>query len=99
MEDDLIFAETLPEYEHLLGQRVGIKNTNQKEHFLYEDVGLKHVQHVGAIRYAGKIFNNPKAGDSIWLGIEWDFDATQGGPGKHYGIVDGYCYFKPIFHP
>jgi len=50
---------------------------------------------VGCIRYAGKIFNNPKAGDSIWLGIEWDFDASQGGPGKHFGIVDGYKYFTP----
>ena len=93
MEDDLKIAETLPEYTELLGQRVGIKNTNQKEHLLYENVGMKHTQHVGCIRYAGKIFNNPKAGDSIWLGIEWDFDASQGGPGKHFGIVDGYKYF------
>ena len=26
----------------------------------------------GSIRYAGKLLNNPKAGDSIWLGVEWD---------------------------
>ena len=26
----------------------------------------------GSIRYAGKLLNNPKAGDDIWLGIEWD---------------------------
>ena len=42
MEDDLKVAETLPEYTELLGQRVGIKNTNQKEHLLYENVGMKH---------------------------------------------------------
>lgn len=26
----------------------------------------------GSIRYFGKLYNNPKAGDDIWLGIEWD---------------------------
>jgi CAP-Gly domain len=33
----------------------------------------------GSIRYAGKLLNNPKAGDDIWLGIEWD----EEGQGKH----------------
>jgi len=42
--------------------------------------------------------NNPKAGDSIWLGIEWDLEAFQGGPGKHQGIVDGIKYFDCEFH-
>ena len=67
--------ETLPEYQHLLGQRIGIKNTNQKEHLLYENTGMKSEQHVGSIRFVGKLINNPKAGDSIWIGVEWDYDA------------------------
>ena len=46
----------------------------------------------------GKILNNPKAGDAIWISIEWDFDAAQGGPGKHQGTVDGVKYFEPQFH-
>jgi dynactin complex subunit len=62
---------------------------------LYEDCGLKHNQHVGCIRYVGKILNNPKAGDDIWLGMEWDLDKMQGGPGLHNGTVDGITYFKP----
>jgi hypothetical protein len=28
--------------------------------------------HTGSILYVGKLINNPKAGDDIWLGIEWD---------------------------
>ena len=43
----------------------------------------------------GKILNNPKAGDDIWLGMEWDLDARYGGPGLHNGTVDGLEYFKP----
>jgi dynactin complex subunit len=49
--------------------------------------------HFGTIRYYGKIFNNPKAGDSDWLGIEWDTE----GAGKHQGMVDGIRYFDPIY--
>jgi hypothetical protein len=75
MEDTIKDPQTSEEYKSLLGQRIGIKNTNQKEHKLYEDVGLKHTQHVGSIRYVGKLINNPKAGDSIWIGVEWDFEA------------------------
>jgi len=29
--------------------------------------------------------NNPKAGNDVWLGIEWD----EEGHGKHMGNVDG----------
>ena len=36
---------------------------------------MKSEQHVGSIRFVGKLINNPKAGDSIWIGVEWDFDA------------------------
>ena len=88
----------MPEFKHLLGQRIGIKNTNQQEHYLYQDAGFKSLQHVGSIRYVGKIFNNPKAGDFIWIGVEWDFEAIHGGPGKHQGIVDGVKYFDCEFH-
>jgi len=59
---------------------------------------MKHTQHVGSIRYVGKLINNPKAGDSIWMGIEWDLEASQGGPGKHQGVVDGVKYFDCQFH-
>lgn len=45
----------------------------------------------GTIRYAGKLLNNPKAGDDIWLGIEWD----EAGSGKNNGTVDGHTYFVP----
>ena len=55
-------------------------------------------QHVGSIRFVGKLINNPKAGDSIWIGVEWDFDAESGGPGKHQGVVDGIQYFDCQFH-
>jgi dynactin complex subunit len=27
---------------------------------------------VGSIRYLGKLKNNPKAGEDLWVGIEWD---------------------------
>ena len=84
--------------EGLIGQRIGIKNANQPEHKLGENVGIKHTQHVGSIRYVGKLLNNPKAGDSIWIGVEWDLEAYQGGPGKHQGTVDGIKYFDCEFH-
>ena len=53
---------------------------------------------VGSIRYVGKIFNNPKAGNDNWIGVEWDLESHQGGPGKHQGTVDGYKYFECEFH-
>ena len=46
----------------------------------------------------GKILNNPKAGDSIWIGVEWDLESHQGGPGTHQGVVNGIKYFEPLFH-
>jgi dynactin complex subunit len=49
----------------------------------------------GSIRYAGRLLNNPKAGDDIWLGIEWD---EEGQKGKHSGLVDGVQYFTCEFH-
>ena len=49
---------------------------------------------LGSIRYFGKLQNNPKAGDALWLGIEWD-DMNAG---KHNGTVDGVKYFEPEFH-
>ena len=49
---------------------------------------------MGSIRYLGKLINNPKAGDALWLGIEWD----EMGSGKHNGTVDGIKYFEPEFH-
>ena len=49
---------------------------------------------LGSIRYFGKLRNNAKAGDSLWLGIEWD----ERGAGKHNGTVDGETYFTPEFH-
>ena len=48
----------------------------------------------GSVRFLGKLQNNPKAGDSLWLGIEWD--DKQGG--KHNGTVDGVKYFEQEFH-
>ena len=65
---------------------------------LYQDAATKHVQLVGSIRYVGKIFNNPKAGNDNWIGVEWDLESHQGGPGKHQGVVDGYKYFECEFH-
>lgn len=50
---------------------------------------------MGTIRFLGKLIGNAKAGDSLWLGIEWD----EQGKGKHNGTVDGIVYFKPEFHP
>lgn len=44
---------------------------------------MKSNQHVGSIRFVGKLINNPKAGDSVWIGVEWDLEAIHGGPGKH----------------
>ena len=38
--------------------------------------------------------NNPKAGDDLWLGVEWDEEGT----GKHNGTVDGEEYFTPQLH-
>ena len=26
----------------------------------------------GSIRFLGKLINNPKAGQDLWLGVEWD---------------------------
>ena len=49
---------------------------------------------MGSIRYFGKLRNNPKAGDALWLGVEWD----ELGAGKHNGIVDGEKYFECEFH-
>ena len=80
---------TLPEYQDLLGQRIGIKKAN---------AGPNNEQHVGSIRFVGKLINNPKAGDNIWIGVEWDNDAAEGGPGKHQGTVDGVKYFDCQFH-
>ena len=48
----------------------------------------------GSIRYLGKLINNPKAGDDLWLGIEWD----EEGAGKHSGTSDGHKYFECEFH-
>ena len=48
----------------------------------------------GTIRYFGKLVNNPKAGDDLWLGIEWDEEGT----GKNNGTVDNHTYFVPQFH-
>ena len=49
---------------------------------------------MGSVRFLGKLRNNPKAGDALWLGIEWD----DLGAGKHNGTVDGETYFNPEFH-
>lgn len=46
----------------------------------------------------GKLINNPKAGDEVWIGVEWDLDDEQGGPGRHMGIVDGVKYFELEHH-
>lgn len=35
-----------------------------------------------------------KAGDDIWLGVEWD-SATEG---TNNGTVEGYTYFVPQWH-
>lgn len=48
----------------------------------------------GSIRFYGKLRNNAKAGDAMWLGIEWD----EMGDGKHSGTVDGETYFVGEFH-
>ena len=48
----------------------------------------------GSIRFFGKLRNNPRAGDALWLGIEWD----EMGSGKHNGTVDGEVYFGCEFH-
>ncbi len=49
----------------------------------------------GTVRYRGKLLNNPKAGESIWLGVEWDEETA----GRHNGTVDGTTYFVPEFLP
>ena len=49
---------------------------------------------MGSIRFLGKLRNNPKAGDALWLGVEWD-DINAG---KHNGTVDGEKYFESEFH-
>lgn len=49
---------------------------------------------LGSIRFFGKLRNNPRAGDALWLGIEWDLL----GSGKHNGTVDGETYFACEFH-
>lgn len=53
---------------------------------------------MGSIRYVGKLINNPKAGDEIWIGVEWDLDDEQGGPGRHQGVVSGIKYFEIQMH-
>lgn len=45
----------------------------------------------GTIRYIGKLVNNPKAGEDLWLGVEWDEEGT----GRNNGTVDGHTYFVP----
>lgn len=54
-DDDTPVQETADEFKELLGQRVGIKIKDPKEHKLYENTGFKHFQHVGSIRYVGKL--------------------------------------------
>ena len=74
-----------------------MKDCNPLSHSDYTDlVGQRVVlrQHLGSIRYAGQLLNNPKAGTDIWLGIEWD----EEGQGKHMGTVDGVTYFSCEFH-
>lgn len=73
---NLGYVPSDPEYSHLIGQRVILK------------------QSTGSIRYVGKLLNNPKAGNDIWVGIEWD----EEGQGKHQGTVDGVRYFDAEFH-
>lgn len=48
----------------------------------------------GSIRFLGKLRNNAKAGNDLWLGIEWD----EEGSGRHNGTVDGETYFSCQFH-
>ena len=48
----------------------------------------------GTIRYFGKLQGNSKAGDDLWLGIEWD----EYGSGRNNGTVDGVTYFVPQLH-
>mmetsp|Transcript_112436 Transcript_112436/g.155279 ORF Transcript_112436/g.155279 Transcript_112436/m.155279 type:complete len:117 (-) Transcript_112436:715-1065(-) len=48
----------------------------------------------GTVRFLGKLINNPKAGDDLWLGIEWDDE----GSGRNNGTVDGIKYFDCQFH-
>ena len=50
----------------------------------------------GTVRFLGKLIGNPKAGDDLWLGIEWD-DEGDIITGKHNGTVDGVKYFEPVF--
>jgi dynactin complex subunit len=55
---------------------------------LFEDVIGQRVESqgkFGSIRFLGKLINNPRAGEDLWLGIEWD----EEGSGKHNGTVDG----------
>lgn len=73
-------------------QCAGIPSDPAFVHLLGQRVVLKAA--VGSIKYVGKLLNNPKAGDDIWLGIEWD----EEGQGKHNGTVDGVAYFSPDFH-
>jgi len=49
---------------------------------------------LGTVRFLGKLVNNPKAGEDLWLGIEWD----EAGQGRHSGTVDGHKYFECHFH-
>ena len=63
-----------------------------KEELIGQRIELKGK--LGSIRYLGKIRNNHKAGDDLWLGVEWD----EAGAGKHNGTVDGEFYFKPEFN-
>ena len=47
----------------------------------------------GTIRFINKLIGNPKAGEDLWLGIEWDEEDN----GKHNGTVDGIKYFEPLY--
>lgn len=68
------------------------EETKEEESLIGQRVELRGK--IGSIRYFGKLRNNPKAGDAMWLGIEWD----EMGTGKHNGTVDGETYFEPEFH-
>ena len=69
-----------------------MKSEESLEHLVDQRVLLKSAQ--GSVRYVGRLLNNPKAGEDMWLGIEWD----EEGQGKHSGTVDGVCYFTCQFH-
>ena len=67
-------------------------STSEQEDLIGKRVELRGK--FGSIRYLGKLRNNARAGDALWLGIEWD----EIGAGKHNGTVDGEQYFACEFH-